>query len=555
MEREVSPHLPTSGQILGALVRNLGLSNTVLRSKQAQRYFSGRPEIPVKDSTRSKILEAVADALAVLGLAPVHHLGKRASASEIAPFLEWHALRWDQFRTFLLPRMARVYPSHLGAVWRTYVRLAAIDVALMIAAHLRIADTPLSAVEFLGWIGDNRRGAYLNELRKVAGVPVACLAEEVGVDQNAAERWLYESARPSDENLARIGRALTQDGSSQRSDLMIRELRRLYWISDIAGILAKYLGADAVDDIADHLHRYTSQAYGILNDESLAARSPDGMTELASRGAASALARHLLPRLAAHEADDGWRNDLSATGSDWIGMVIGVNMQIDNAEKNALIQETDGRILESWDVRNPKAFEHYQLALELQAQGRVGEALEHVAMAIELDPQDPVNHFTMGSMKGGIGANSGDEVLVREGLEACWMAVALDSKWILPWTEIGWILLLTGKAQEAVKHLRAVRRECGPLDARYYAALGTALQGLERYGKSLEAFEASLKLNPDDMSVALGASAAALLAGNKLKANRYRKIAKRLGAPVELDPYFELLKTTVRRGSGKAGAK
>ena len=549
MEQEVSPQLPTSGQILGVVVKNLGLNHPELRSKQAQRYFSGRHEIPVKESTRSKIVEAIADALSVLGIAPMRRTGEEPSASGVVSFLEWHAVRWDRLRTFLLPRMPRVYPSHLGAVWRTYVRLAAIDVALRIAAHLHIAGGPLATVEFLGWIGGNRQGAYLNGLRKDAGVPVACLAEEVGVDQNTAERWVYEYARPSDENLMKIGLALTRKEVPRQSDLMIRELRRFYWITNIAGVLAKHLGADAVDDIAERLHRYTSQTYGFLADESLVGRTPEGMTEMASRGVASALARHLLPRLAENETDEEWGKDLSASGSNWVRRVISVNMQIDQAEENALIRETEGRILESWDVRNPEAFEHYQRSLALQAQGRIWEALAHVASAIELDPQDPVNHFTLGSFKGGIGADRGDESLVKEGLEACWMAVALDPKWILPWTEIGWILLRTGKAPEAVKHLRAVRRECGPLDARYFAALGTALQELGRYAKSLEAFEASLKLNPDDMSVALAAAVAALLAGNKLKSNRYRKLARRLGAPPEMDRLLEVLKTGAGRGS------
>lgn len=547
VEREVSPQLPTSGKILGFLVKNLGLNHPELRSKQAQRYFSGRNEVPVKESTRSKIVEAVADALCVVGIAPMRSGGEGPSASELVSFLERHAVRWDRLRTFLLPRMARVYPSHLGAVWRTYVRLAAIDVALRIAARLHITDAPLATVAFLGSIGNGSRGGYLNGLRKDAGVTVTCLSEEVGVDQNAVERWIYDDARPTDENLLKIVRALTWNELPECRDQMTRDLRRLYWISDIMWMLSKYLGTDAVNDIADRLYGYTCRAYGILAEEPFADRSAYRMAEMASRGAASELGRHLLARLSENETDEEWRLDLSASGSDWVRRVLSVNIRIDQAEDNALIGETDGSILTSWDVRNPKAFEHYQRSMELQAQGRLGEALDHVARAIELDPQDPANHFTLGSIKGGIGADRGDKALIREGLEACWMAVVLDPKWILPWTEIGWILLRTGKAPEAVNHLRAVRRDCGPLDARYYAALGTALQELGRYSKSLEAFEASLKRNPDDMSVALAAAVAALLAGNKLKSNRYRKAAKSLGAPRELDRIFDLLKAGARR--------
>ena len=67
MEREVSPHLPTSGQVLGAVVKNMRLGHPVLRSKNAQRYFSGRQNNLVKESTRLEILEAIADSLDDLG--------------------------------------------------------------------------------------------------------------------------------------------------------------------------------------------------------------------------------------------------------------------------------------------------------------------------------------------------------------------------------------------------------------------------------------------------------------------------------------------------------
>ena len=146
--------------------------------------------------------------------------------------------------------------------------------------------------------------------------------------------------------------------------------------------------------------------------------------------------------------------------------MLSANFQIDRAEVDALIQKTDGRILENWDISNPKAYEHYQRSMELQMQSMRDEALAHVIRAVELDPLDPANHFTLGSIKGGVGTERGDEALIEEGLKACWIAVALDPIWILPWTEIGWILANSGRAEEAVEHLRAVSPECGPLDAR-----------------------------------------------------------------------------------------
>ena len=39
---EMAPKLPTSGQILGVLVRSLSVTHPKLGDKTAQRYFSGR---------------------------------------------------------------------------------------------------------------------------------------------------------------------------------------------------------------------------------------------------------------------------------------------------------------------------------------------------------------------------------------------------------------------------------------------------------------------------------------------------------------------------------
>ena len=51
-----------------------------------------------------------------------------------------------------------------------------------------------------------------------------------------------------------------------------------------------------------------------------------------------------------------------SAGSDWVGRVLRVNLQVHRAEVDALVRETDGRILENWDVSDPRAYEQYQEA-------------------------------------------------------------------------------------------------------------------------------------------------------------------------------------------------
>ena len=63
MEREVTPPLPTSGQVLGSVVKNLGIKHHVLQSKTARRYFSGRLDDRVKESSRAEIIGAISDVM------------------------------------------------------------------------------------------------------------------------------------------------------------------------------------------------------------------------------------------------------------------------------------------------------------------------------------------------------------------------------------------------------------------------------------------------------------------------------------------------------------
>ena len=545
-ESEVVPRLPTSGQVLGTIVKTLGINNRKLSSKTARRFFSGRLKSRVKESSRKEIITAIADALADVGSDTTSPYVNAPSPTfpPLADVIDWHARNWDQLRTILRPRMPKVFPSHLAAVWKTYIRLVAIDLALRVAAYIRLAGDSPAALDFLHWIGVERRGAYLNKIRGESGRSVLNFAEAIDVSTNAVEAWLYQGARPSNVNLVRIAKALAPEGKNAEGKRLLRVLSRLYWTSDLVELLAKYTGAEAVADVVKRLRQYATLAHRIIDDGTIGQVDQTDLVELATLGHRSPLAQPLLAALHSSETDDEWRSDLQVKGTDlaWVRRLVSVNREVHRTEVNDLIEETDGQLLKNWDVSNPEAYAHYERSAELQLQGRIDEAMAEVAMSIQLDPLDPANHCTMGSFKGGIGIRVGDAALVKEGLDACWMAVTLDPNWILPWSEIGWVLLGSGRPEEAVEHLQNVKPECGPLDANYYTVLGMALMQLERYAESLAAFESSLDLNPDDPRVAEFAAAVASQSGDPRKAHRYTKDARHLGASEGLEWRMEVLK-------------
>ena len=539
---EAAPGLPTSGQILGVLVRSLGITHPHLGDKTAQRFFSGRLKDRVMESSRARIIDAVSENMAAAlfaGPAAGDDEEEASAPSGLSHLLEWHAATWDQFRAFLRPRVQRVYPENMARVWRAYVRLAAIDLALRAAAHLHIAGASPASLGFLEFASVARRGEYLNGKRADAGISLLDFAEAAFVTDNPAQAWLYGGARPTDEHLAGIASALTPDGEADERDRLLRELRKLYWVSDVAEVLSGFIGTDAMDEIIGRLHRYASRLYAVIDERIDAAVKPDVLGSLAAVGSHSEFSKGLLEALIPDEPDEEWQKDLRAAASNWTRRVLAVNLGVHRAEEDALIRDTDGRVLPDWDVSNPEAYSHYQRFGELQLQGRIHEAIAELEMAVKLDPLDPANHFTLGSYKGGIGAKQGNAALVQEGLEACWIAATLDKSWVLPWAEIGFILLQSERPGEAVDHLRAVPPERRPLDTRYYSALGAALRDTGRFGESLDAFEACLELNPEDPAIVVAAAVAASLAGDKVKSRLHARTARHMGASDELDLEIE----------------
>ena len=543
-DREVMPGLPTSGQIIGALVKKLGLRHIALPPRTASRYFSADLDHLVKESTREEILGAIAEVLTDYGFAASPQVGEDShrSAPRLAFMLRWHADHWDRLRSFLRRRTMYVLPSNLPQVWAAYIRLAVIDLALRVAACLHLAGASPAALDLLGSTDRTARGHYLNEKRQQAGLTLAGLAEKTGVDDHTVDDWMYDGARPTNDNLARIAKVLADSTKGSTTAGIALELRALYWISDIAGLLVEHLEAKVVDEAIGRLHRYAAATYRTIEQQFPTEERAAGLTVLADLGVGAGLANPLLAALIEHEPDDEWREDLRSTGMDWVRRVLAVNSQVHQAEVDDLIEKTDGRLLDDWDVSNPEAYAHYRRAQQLQMQGRRGEALVEVEKAAQLDPLDPANYFTLGSVKTSIGIGRGDTSLVNAGLDALWLAATLDPKWIVPWTEIGEILLHTGRPEEAVTHLRNVKSECGPLDCRYYSVLGAAYWKLERLPEALAAFEAGLERDPEETAALVAAAEIALLLGDGDKHRRYRRRAHHFGADADTDKLLEVLR-------------
>ena len=316
-EREVTPQLPTSGQILGVLVKTLGIEHPTLKTRKARDFFSGQLDTIVKASSRTEIIKAIAETLVEQGVGAGTAAEEDTSSTvrALTTILDHHAVKWDRLRSLLRPRMPRVFPSHLPEVWRSYARLAAIDLALRIAAQMHLSGVNPTALDFLDWIQVERRGKYLDKLRAESGIPSRFeFSEKVHVDPNTVDEWVDRGSRPHSKNLRNIAKALTKDGDSDGRVRVLRELRRLYWASDLAVVLGDYIGTDAVAEIVGHLKHYATRFYDSIEDQIEAKARPSALTDLLSLGAESRFSEPLLRALADTETDNDWREDILAAG-------------------------------------------------------------------------------------------------------------------------------------------------------------------------------------------------------------------------------------------------
>lgn len=540
-EPDITPGFPTSGQAIGFFMKSLDFPHKRLRKqkKTVSRYFSGSIDSIVLEKSRTMIFDAVAEVLVNLGVTPMSEDDdEKEVVDSIAYAIGMQAKNWDEFRTQIRPRLTPVNPGNLAKIYGSYARLASIDLALRVGAlwHVTGFAMPKDGLE-VEWIDRDTRGKYLNRKREEAGLTVERFVELTGVSRNAVADWLYKGARPSDKNIVKIASALTRGDKSANRNALANEIRRFYWFADVAELVSGLIGTDAAKDLAIHLCQYVKwTAMLILSLRHEAADNPDLQSEIHAiildlylYGSRSEYRTQFLAPISEIETDAEWKLDLEAAGGDWMRRILLTSLNVHNEEVDALIESSGGRLLDSWDVGDPQAYAIYRKSMEFAMRGEFHEAIAEVEKAARLDPNDPANHFSLASGLAGIGNMMGDESMMNRALDECWVAVRLDPSWILPWTEIGWIHILRGRHGEARDHLLNIRDGCGPLDLRYYQALGMACLALGESDEAFAAFESGLALDPNDKGALIGAVLAASSLGDAKKRREYSKRLRHIG--------------------------
>ena len=142
------------------------------------------------------------------------------------------------------------------------------------------------------------------------------------MNDNTVDDWMYHGVRPSNDNLTRIAEVLADHIEGSNTAGIVRELRTLYWVSDIAALLAEHIGIEAVDEAVGRLRRYAEETYRIIDAQVPAEDRQEALTVLADLGVGARLAEPLRAALIEREPDAEWREDLRSSGMGWVRRVL-----------------------------------------------------------------------------------------------------------------------------------------------------------------------------------------------------------------------------------------
>ena len=159
-----------------------------------------------------------------------------------------------------------------------------IDLALRVAAYLHLAGASPAALRLLNWTTVDARGDFLNQKRRQTPLTLEDLAEALDVTNNTVDAWMYDGARPSNDNLTKLAEILAEHIEGSDTANIALELRALYWISDVAELLAEHIGDAAVGEVVGRLRKYSEETYLIIDDQFPAEDRPADLTVLADLG-------------------------------------------------------------------------------------------------------------------------------------------------------------------------------------------------------------------------------------------------------------------------------
>lgn len=525
---------PTSGRIIGAVVDALGDRQGVLAERQARRYLLGHVVSPAQ---RRRCIDAVASQLISRKIvAPSSLQGSTTEEKEatLAAAIAWHAEQWDHLGSEVYGTASRIDDPAAGLA--AYLRLVTVDISIRIVAALWLTGgaAPMSGTP--SWAKESGFGGYLNELRRSAGVTRDALASKVSVSRQAVDGWLDGGARPKDEHLALIARALS---GAKHGDVdgLEAELRRGYFLQELGDRMASAVSRGTTEFFATSLAVLVNWLLPFFSR--IAARTADGnirwndqsrsvqwARNLAVVGATTRAARPLLKAMADFQGDREWKLAIQGAQTTWLGY-----LQLKHAQLGSgMLAGMDPSDRALWDEVSKALRSEAEAGLSALADDDPILAARHlereyqlVRTASGLAPSNPWLHFQLGSFTG----KRGD---VDAGVKECWIAAKLSPDWELPLVEIGIMLINADRNAEARTHLERIALERQEPSWHLLFNLAEARRRCDDTVGALETYEQAMELHPNHALMVDRAAHCAFLGGDPVKGLRYAKRAEFFGS-------------------------
>lgn len=376
MTQHASFNIPLSGEVIGAIVKEIQPDGGLLTEKTTRRYFKGKR---VKDAKRHEIFRAIGRVVTERGIIPQGMLPEplrpqkllpqssdnsaysidadllaksRSELSELvhiasiilnttrptvksilsllsdsttdqvvgASIAIWADL-WDEFVGQMRTASTPVNAPRL--IVMSCLRLAVIDIALRVSAALWLAKlpppgekTPLWAMAKGGSTNLKRLLALCSDKPPTREV----LAEEIGVWDKTVDSWFDAGTRPNVQNIDRISEVLAPRMIGVEVSILKADLHRHYFLCSLGDRLADMVGRDNVVELADALIRLIRRISDLLNV--FTGWMPHDFDAVAQaliliQGVHGEVSQPLLTELERYEEDLVWKADLAVAHMPW----------------------------------------------------------------------------------------------------------------------------------------------------------------------------------------------------------------------------------------------
>ena len=554
-----------SGRLLSAVVQALDIEDEVLKSKTAQRFFSGRH---VDEYNRNQIFDALGQVLITRGLAPetLEDLPDELPMASVAGMtLMMMCGEWDRLMAHIQGRSGKI--ADVGEAGAQLLRLVVVDLALRVFAlvYLDLAGSP--GTEPPAWVLENGISTIIRRHLRRAGLTRNQLAARLGVSRTSVDNWLHGNIRPSADSVAALAERLASANGRDAGELQ-RELNRQFSLASMADLLAAGVGRDRVIELTMKLAHFARMLLESPDLPRLLGDKPRGIVRnLIFFGSAGGSASALVSWLADRELDPTWQRDLLAAAAPWdlafeslammntgsrsaaglaqdILDVTGTVTQEDQYINEALKREASSHI--DFAVTSPVNDDYLKRSL-----ARLQGSIDLRRRLVSRFPQSPLAHSHLGSLLGELGKQFADGEMIAEGILECKIAAGLLPNWDAPAVEPGIILVNIGQGTAALRELEQAESVLPGPTPHLRFVKGYVLRMLERYPEALECLEAVIKARPDFAPAYDHAAHCAFNSGNRIKGLRYAKEARMRGMYAEHRAWGDGVYSSRRRPSAR----